>query len=50
MKKVIKQVRKKRYLSQNLSKLSLPYLKKWTEINHFVVWIVDGEYIRDNID
>jgi GTP-binding protein EngB required for normal cell division len=50
MKKVIKQVRKKRYLSQNLSKLSLPYLKKWTEIHHFVVWIVDGEYIRDNID
>lgn len=27
-----------------------PYIKKFVEISHFKVWIVDGKYIRDNID
>lgn len=27
-----------------------PYIKKFTNISGFNVWIVDGEYIRENID
>jgi len=27
-----------------------PYIKKFSEISGFKVWIVDGKYIRDNID
>ncbi len=27
-----------------------PYLKKHSEVSGFTVWIVDGDYIRDNID
>jgi hypothetical protein len=27
-----------------------PYLKKFTKIADFTAWIVDGEYIRENID
>lgn len=27
-----------------------PYIKKYCEIKGFKVWIVDGKYIRDNID
>ncbi len=27
-----------------------PYIKKFVEISHFKVWIVDGKYVRDNID
>ncbi len=27
-----------------------PYVKKYTKIVGFTVWIVDGKYIRDNID
>jgi hypothetical protein len=27
-----------------------PYIKKHSEISNFTVWVVDGKYIRDNID
>ena len=27
-----------------------PYIKKFAEVSGFTVWIVDGDYIRDNID
>ena len=27
-----------------------PYIRKFTEVSGFSVWIVDGKYIRDNID
>jgi hypothetical protein len=27
-----------------------PYLKKFSKVSKFTVWIVDGKYIRDNID
>ncbi len=27
-----------------------PYIKKFSKISEIVVWIVDGEYIRENID
>ncbi len=27
-----------------------PYIKKFAKISNFTVWIVDGKYIRDNID
>ncbi len=27
-----------------------PYIKKFSKIANFTVWIVDGKYIRDNID
>jgi hypothetical protein len=27
-----------------------PYIKKFSEISKFTVWIVDGRYIRENID
>jgi hypothetical protein len=27
-----------------------PYIKKFSEVEGFTVWIVDGKYIRDNID
>ena len=27
-----------------------PYLKKYAGLKGFTVWIVDGKYIRDNID
>jgi len=27
-----------------------PYLKKFSEVSGFKVWIVDGEYIRENMD
>ncbi|MDD5012654.1 MAG: hypothetical protein PHQ66_03375 [Candidatus Nanoarchaeia archaeon] len=27
-----------------------PYVKKFSKIANFTVWIVDGKYIRDNID
>ena len=27
-----------------------PYIKKYGEIEGFIIWIVDGKYIRENID
>ena len=27
-----------------------PYVKKFSKISNFIVWIVDGKYIRENID
>lgn len=27
-----------------------PYIKKFSKISNFNVWIVDGKYVRDNID
>jgi hypothetical protein len=27
-----------------------PYIKKFSKISSFTVWIVDGEYVRENID
>lgn len=27
-----------------------PYIKKYSKIANFTVWIVDGKYVRDNID
>jgi len=27
-----------------------PYIKKFSKLSNFTVWIVDGKYIRDNID
>jgi len=27
-----------------------PYLKRYTSISGFIVWIVDGKYIRENVD
>ena len=27
-----------------------PYIKKYEEIAGFQVWIVDGDYIRNNLD
>jgi hypothetical protein len=33
-----------------MNMMKKPYIKKFSEISGFKVWIVDGEYIRDNID
>lgn len=30
--------------------MNKPYIKKHSEISGFTIWIVDGKYIRDNID
>jgi hypothetical protein len=33
-----------------MKKLKKPYLKKFCNLNKIVVWIVDGQYIREEID
>jgi hypothetical protein len=30
--------------------MAKPYIKKFGKVSNFTVWIVDGKYIRDNID
>ena len=37
-------------LARHLFNVKKPYIKKYCEVAGFSVWIVDGKYIRENID